>query len=373
MEEAILEKLSAVAAGDQAQAPDYLQGLRAAVTEAVAFGLNCVRSADYVDQPVPIPVLAQARRAARSDVGLDTVLRRYAAGERILTTLLVAEGSRSPAIVVSQVRRDLDKAIDRLMGEVSSEYQLEMGRIGETTRDRGGERIRILFESDSPNGTLSGYDLAAWHIGLVSEEEPAEPLIRRLGEQMKRQTLVSVGGQGQTWIWFGGQVPPSPLDVMEAITDSSLGASAVSVGEARFGLAGWRQTLREARLGLEYPGKSDQKVLRARDVLLTVAVLKNPVVARALLDTYADAFEEATPVKSELHRTLRAYLASGQNATTAAAMLRVDRRTVERRLRAFEKTIGRTVEECHSELPLALELDEMGARDWMGISQEVAF
>src|SRR5262249_233724 len=152
-------------------------------------------------------------------------------------------------------------------------------RIVETTSDRASERIRLLLESDAPSGQLSGYDLAAWHIGVVSEGEPTQPLIRGLAEQMKWQALLSVGGQGQSWIWFGCQVPASPRRVMECISASEWGVSAVSVGEARFGLAGWRQTLREARLGLEYPGRFDDRVVRARDVLLTVTVLKNPVVA----------------------------------------------------------------------------------------------
>ncbi|MFT3864060.1 MAG: helix-turn-helix domain-containing protein [Solirubrobacterales bacterium] len=268
-------------------------------------------------------------------------------------------------MVLNEVRRDLDRAIDRLMAVVSSEYQLEQARIGKTKQDGTSERIRALLEGGAFGGRPSGYDMEAWHIGLASDEELPQPLIKRFAERMRWQTLAVAGEHGQSWAWFGGSTPPSPALVMEGVREARSGVTAVVVGEPRFGLEGWRQTLREARLGLEYPEQPASSVLRARDVLLTVAVLKNAVVARALLDTYTNALE-AIPASGELQRTLRAYFASGQNTTTAASELGVDRRTVERRLRAFEKVLGKTVEECHLELPLALEVYEMSVTEREG-------
>jgi DNA-binding PucR family transcriptional regulator len=63
-----------------------------------------------------------------------------------------------------------------------------------------------------------------------------------------------------------------------------------------------------------------------------------------------------------LRETLRAYLASGRNAVTAAAALGIDRHTVQRRLRKVEDTLGRILPTCHAELEVALGLDELEAQ-----------
>ena len=63
--------------------PEYVAGLRGAVEAAVDYVLAGLQRGH--DQPaVPEEVLAQARRAARSGVSLDAVLRRYMAGQALL-------------------------------------------------------------------------------------------------------------------------------------------------------------------------------------------------------------------------------------------------------------------------------------------------
>jgi DNA-binding PucR family transcriptional regulator len=58
--------------------------------------------------------------------------------------------------------------------------------------------------------------------------------------------------------------------------------------------------------------------------------------------------------------TLRAYLAAGCRAASAAGALKVDRHTVERRLTAIESRLGRSVHVCRAELEVALRLEELG-------------
>ena len=50
----------------------------------------------------------------------------------------------------------------------------------------------------------------------------------------------------------------------------------------------------------------------------------------------------------------------GCNAATAAAALRVDRHTVERRLNSIETRLGRSLHTCRAELEVALRLEELG-------------
>lgn len=63
---------------------EYVDGLRAAVSAALDFGLAAIERGERRAPPIPAALLAQARVAARSGVGLDTVLRRYYAGHSLL-------------------------------------------------------------------------------------------------------------------------------------------------------------------------------------------------------------------------------------------------------------------------------------------------
>lgn len=88
---------------------------------------------------------------------------------------------------------------------------------------------------------------------------------------------------------------------------------------------------------------------------LMALVLQNQSLARSLVSIYLPSL--GSPVTRE---TLRAYFAAGCNAATAAAMLAIDRHTVERRLRAVETRLGRQLRLCHAELEVVLRLEELG-------------
>ena len=60
-----------------------------------------------------------------------------------------------------------------------------------------------------------------------------------------------------------------------------------------------------------------------------------------------------------LRETLRAYFASGQNASAAAALLGVHEHTVSYRLRTIEERLGRPVTARRAELETALRLLEL--------------
>jgi hypothetical protein len=70
---------------------EYAQGLRAAVVVGIEYAIACIERKKGGVLPVPGELLAQARLAARSRVGLDTVLRRYVAGQTLLSDFIVNE------------------------------------------------------------------------------------------------------------------------------------------------------------------------------------------------------------------------------------------------------------------------------------------
>ena len=69
--------------------PEYSQGLRRAVAAALDYGIGSIERSEVGGPSLPPVLLAQAALAARSGVGLDTVLRRCLAGHSILADFVV--------------------------------------------------------------------------------------------------------------------------------------------------------------------------------------------------------------------------------------------------------------------------------------------
>jgi hypothetical protein len=80
IEEAILARIRNVAY-DPARGGDvqYEEGQRAAVVAVLDYALTGIEHGEEMARLVPSEVVAQAPRAARCEVGLDTILRRYTA------------------------------------------------------------------------------------------------------------------------------------------------------------------------------------------------------------------------------------------------------------------------------------------------------
>jgi AcrR family transcriptional regulator len=130
--------------------PEYVAGMRAAGVAALHYILVGIERSGVSLQPVPVAVLEQARRAARTGVGLDTVLRRYLAGYAVLERFVIQEaereeleriGSRPPS-ALGDVLQIVSVLIDRLITAVSSAYSKEVERAGKPAVGRRGAPAR---------------------------------------------------------------------------------------------------------------------------------------------------------------------------------------------------------------------------------------
>jgi AcrR family transcriptional regulator len=118
--------------------PEYMAGLRAAVAAALEYVLEGIERGETDGSPptppIPAATLEQARRAARTGVSLDTVLRRYLAGLAILEGFVVEEAEQENRIIPPHVLRDvlanMSALVDRLITAVSRAYGEEIERAG---------------------------------------------------------------------------------------------------------------------------------------------------------------------------------------------------------------------------------------------------
>lgn len=362
IEDAIFGRARTLAAREGEEDPEYVAGLRAAVSEGLDYALAHIEKGEDWTGPIPSAAAAQARRSARAGVRLDTVLRRYAAGDRLLGDFIMDEADRFPSQALRKVLRAHGPQVDRLMATVATEYMDEVARMKRSPTQRLAERVQRLIAGESIADMSSlEYAFDAWHLGLIVKGTTAEACVRALAAGLDSRVLVVPRGNGIVWAWLGSRQALCVPDVDRLLTDDLAGDATLAVGEPRSGIDGWRLTHREAQAAQEVMLRKPQRLTRARDVILLAAVLRDDALAKSLVETYLAPLEGHGDSGAVLRETLRAYFSAGLNAATAAAALAVDRHTVQRRLRKVEEALGRLLPDCGAELVVALSLDELEA------------
>lgn len=356
-----VRRLAEPAEGDD---PEYRAGLRATVAEAVDYALLGLERGEEWEGPIPDAAIDQARRAARAGVRLDTILRRYAAGDRLIAEFILDEAMQLPHEATREVMRSQGPHVDRIMAAVASEYMDELERMRRSPSQRLAERVQRLLAADVPADAAGiDYELDGWHLGLVVVGSRADVAARTLAAGLSRQVLVVQRGQDAAWAWLGGPRALQVADVEGFVEAGVLGEVALAVGEPRRGLDGWRLTHHEARAAQQVMLRRPRPLTRASDVVLLAAVLRDELLGRSLRETYLAPLDAEGDAGIGLRETMRAYFEAGFNAATAAAALGVDRHTVQRRLRKAEEALGRLLHSCHAEIEVALVLEQLEAAD----------
>jgi hypothetical protein len=343
--------------------PEYRAYLRATVAEGIDYALLGIERGEEWEGPIPEAAAVQARRAARTGVKLDAILRRYAAGDRLVGEFILDEASQLPNEAMRLLLRSQGLHVDRIMAAVASEYMDELERIRRSPAQRTAERVQRLLAADSPVDAAGlDYELDSWHLGLVVTGSRPHVAARTLAAGLERQALVVPQGEDSAWAWLGGRKKLTVGEVEGYVAAGVLGEVQIAVGEPRHGLKGWRLTHHEARAAQQVMLRRPQALTRASDVFLLAAVLRDELLAKSLHETYLAPLDEQGDAAIGLRETLRAYFDSGFNAATAAAALGVDRHTVQRRLRKVEEALGCLLHARHAEIAVALLLEEFEGR-----------
>lgn len=368
IEDVVFTRVRALSEPAERQDPEYRAGLRATVAEVVDYALSSIEHGEDWAGPIPAAAAAQARMAARSGIRLDTVLRRYAAGDRLIGEFIMDEAGQLPNEVVRQVLRAQGPHVDRLMASVAGEYMEELELMRRSPAQRVAERVQRLLVGDAPLDAAGlDYEFDAWHLGLVVTGGRADVAARTLAAGLSRQALVVPRGNDSAWAWLGGRQKLEVTDIERYLEAGVLGEVSLGVGEPRQGVEGWRLTHHEAQAARLVAMRRPQPLVRASEVVLLAAVLRDDPLAKSLRRTYLEPLDEHGD-SGVLRETLRAYFAAGFNAATAAAALEVDRHTVQRRLRKVEEALGRLLHTCHAEIEVALSLEELDSAPGAGAS-----
>jgi len=351
--------------------PEFLLGCRAAIAGLVQATLTCIEQpADQFAPLIPLEAATQARRAARKGVDPGIVIRRYVAGERLIAKFVMDEGGNFPPQELWKILVGQAAHFDVLLEAVISEYNDELGRIEGFPQQRLRRNVDGLLAGHSFGRAPDlGYDLDAWHLGLVLTGFHPEVAAGSLATAVGRQALVVPRDEGVAWAWLGGGTKLLITDV-ERVIDARMPADvSVAIGESREGIEGWRVTHREALAGMQVMLRKPQRVIRGSKAILLAAVLRDDGLVEALRQTYIVPLGDDDDSEQVLRKTLRTYFSTGGNAVTSAALLGVNRQTVQRRIRRIEERLGCLLPACQAELEVALRLDQLPPRGGGDLTQ----
>jgi PucR C-terminal helix-turn-helix domain/GGDEF-like domain len=340
--------------------PAYLQSLDSALAAAIDLRLAVLEAGQRRAPAIPPILLEQARLDARDAVSLDTVLRRYFAGNALFGDFLVEEAERAevPNPVLRRLLGAQATLSDRLLAAVSAEYTQEAKRYPSSSAERRRECAKSLLAGELVDHSELGYDLDGHHLALMAKGEGAPEAMRVLAGRLDRRLLAITREEKPIWAcWLGGRRPLEVEQALQALGEIPLDRVLVTVGEPGEGLSGWRLSHRQAKAALPIAERRGQAIVRYADVTLLASVLRDDLAATSLRQLYLEPLERTRDGGEVARRTLRAYFAAERNISSTAAALGVDRRTVTNRVRAVEDLFGRPLKEFAADLETALRLD----------------
>lgn len=343
--------------------PEYVTGLRAAVGAAIDHGLGCIATGGDGSESIPPETVAQAHRAARTSVSVDTVLRRYVIGSALMGDFLMQEADRTDLPGDGTALRELLSAqalvLDRLMAAITGEYMRELERTEHSSEKQRTKRVQLLLAGETTDSAQLDYELNAWHLGVIAVGAKASEALRDLATRLGTRVLSLPRGEETAWGWLGSQESVSLEDIELVVSEERLTDVSFALGEPGRGVEGWRLTHHQAQAALRVAMCSRRKITTYSEVALVASVLRDDALARSLVDIYLSPLGDRHKGGAILRQTLRAYFTAGCNASSAASALRVARHTVENRLRTIEEKLGHTLRTRQAELEVALRLEEL--------------
>jgi PucR C-terminal helix-turn-helix domain/GGDEF-like domain len=358
IERTVMTRVYGVSDPTMSAHPGYAEGLRAAVSTAVGYGLSAIEQGEGHPLPVPAGLLAQARNAARRRVSLDAVLRRYFAGYTLLGDFVMGAAEEDGSLgagALQNLLRAQAGLFERLVTAVTEEYTLESESWFDSAEARRADQVERLLAGELIDTSKLPYEFASYHLGVIADGAGSQDALRGLAGRLDCRLLLVARGEGAVWAWLGGRKQTDAAAIDHLARRGWPPEVALAIGEPGHGLAGWRLTHQQAQAALPIARRRSQPV-RYAEVPLLASGLQDDLLKTSLRQLYLDPLAEGRDGGASLRRTLRAYFAAERNLSSAAAILGVSRRTVANRLHTAETLIGRPLGAASTELDVALRL-----------------
>ncbi|MEU6189365.1 helix-turn-helix domain-containing protein [Nocardia sp. NPDC047038] len=330
------------------------------------------------DITVPPAAAEYARRFAQHGMSLEALLRAYRLGEHMFMqqTIAALRRAETPAdlalATTSRVAVLVNSYIDQVIEGVIDIYESERRRWDARSDTTRAAQIRAVLDTEnldvaSAEEMLSA-SLRGWHMAAVlwvPEPGAASIELLRAGTSMLatatgKHPLTVLVDEQNCWAWISSVGKPSlDADRLERELRRRPGIR-VAIGDPGPGLAGFRQTFRDAQRArglalLADPGRP--LTVHSRVALASLLIDHLPDtrawVHRVLGDLMRD--DETT---ARLRETVQTYLEARGSLTDAAARMHVHKNTVHYRIRRAEEVLGHPLTVNRLETEIALMLSE---------------
>jgi PucR C-terminal helix-turn-helix domain/GGDEF-like domain len=359
LEEATVTRIFAISDVEASPDPAYAAGLRVALSAGLDYGLAAIAAPRRESAPVPVELLAQARRAARNGVSLEEVVRRYAAGQTLIADAVLDEAAAAGLGVedLKAALRALTACYEHIVTAVSEEFAREAGPDAQTAGRRRCAFLRRLLTGEPLDTSGLGYDLECNHLAFVASGTAAPEALASLRRVLDRRVLLAVPEEQSAWAWLGGRRRFDRDELEEIAAHGWPEGAVVACGAPAPGASGWRLSHRQAHSALSVALRRPKLFTAYGEVALSAAVLRDEDLVTYLKDAFLTPLACGRGGGEALRETLRAYFESGRNVSSAASILGVSRQTVTSRLHAVEERLDRTLTTCRAEIEAALEIE----------------
>jgi hypothetical protein len=359
--EAVIHRAFSVAPPSGKEVPGYVEALRGAIPSAVEHAFHAIEVGEDRTGPTPAAIFVQAAASARSNVGLEVVMRRYAAGYSTISDFLhqavraSGEGSIQGYPVL---QRDLTALFDRFVVEVTETYRHAEGKTLPSPEERRLERVARLLAGDLVDPAGLDYPLEGYHLALIISGDGHQEAAPDMARRLDRHLLTGERSIGRTTIWLGGRRLLTEEDLEEVLETLVAEGLHLTMGEPGEGLAGWRRSRRQAEAAQLVAERTEDPIVRYRDVAFLSAALRDPDLAHFLAEAYVEPLGDD---RYQLGQTILTLIEMNGNASSTGAALGITRQTVASRMRAVEDKLGRALGSCAGDLQTALRLAGLGA------------
>ncbi|MQA60034.1 MAG: PucR family transcriptional regulator [Actinophytocola sp.] len=333
------------------------------------------------DMSFPPAAIDFARSLARRGHDVGLLLRLYRVGQRVFWSALMAivrERVHDPDLRMrvleflwDRMSRVLERNIDVLVAAHSEESEQRL----RGALVRRSETVQAILRGDSVDiETASrqlGHNLHRWQTALVlwdadsaEDADPSQDLETLASEAAKLlgavRPLAIRSSARVVWVWLATGPDPEVRRVADAPILRRSPSLRVAVGVPAAGLAGFRESHREAlRAQHVAAGAAHPATLTYyRDVEVVSCLSGDEEAMRALIARELGGLAGVGTACARLRQTVLAYLSAG-GARAAAATLRVHKNTVLYRLKQAERLLGHGLDERRLELELALTVADV--------------
>ncbi|HEY6315569.1 MAG TPA: helix-turn-helix domain-containing protein [Streptosporangiaceae bacterium] len=330
------------------------QALRTDVRAVCAALVRCWLAVVAADRPPPAellrPMAEGARRGAAQGIDLQSMLRAYRVGIRVMwseVTATPAWRGRVPDTALTQAATWTLDLADQVCTAAAAAYADELASAERGPEDGRSALLNLILAGQGPEHTTAPAELRRPHCVVVARVDPDLPLahLEDTGQALRQQA-----DAGLWTIRYGDVVAAIPLpvpagrdalrqrlaDLIPAgtIAAAGLGGRSEDVAETR---SSYREAAAALHLGSRL-GPGHPAVYDYRELAPLIALMSQPGQASRFTATALEPLDELAS-RSWVLPTLEAYLARQGHLKEMAAALDVHPSTIKYRLRELRPYI----------------------------------